>query len=412
MNKLLSFIAIVTLSFTGVAQQTINVSMGAGYADEVYYKLDTETQTVFAANSWDVAFLRIDAFNHGIRVNDGIGISVYEASNDPSDYNTIDIANEPSWTILYNDDTNWDNGAFMQGSATYGWGEYNPANHHIEGTIVFVLKYADGTYRKFLIEDYFGEYTFRYATWDGSAWVNDTTYVIDNDSNPANRYNYYSLQNDSEVVAEPAETDWDFVFTKYNTYLDPPGSYYNVSGALHNANLTVAQVEETSGDPDPNGLDYSEEINTIGYDWKSFNGSDYDVNSNMAYYVKYDANTVYRVHFTEFEGSATGNLTFVYEDVSNLLGIETVTEGVTFGMYPNPSTNGIVEIVYERNNAVANLHTVSVHNMNGSIVYRTQLGNDNGFFNKTLDLSSLQSGMYVVTFTAGDASVSKKLVIQ
>ncbi len=137
------FLQIATIFFTAsfaLAQETITISMGAGYTEEVYYKLSTQTQQTFTANSWDVAFLREDPMNHGVRVNGGIGIQVFEASNNPNDWNAIDIANEGSWTLLYNDDTNWDNGAFMQGSATYGWGEYNPVTHHIEGSIIFRIE--------------------------------------------------------------------------------------------------------------------------------------------------------------------------------------------------------------------------------------------------------------------------------
>ena len=190
-----------------------------------------------------------------MRVNDGIGTIVYEAANTPAAYNSVDVADQTGWTELVNSDTDWENGAFMQGSASYGFGDYNPATNTVEGTIVFVLEYADGTFSKFFIESYFGAYTFKYANWDGASWSTDTTETVSNTSNPDNRYNYYSLQNNQAVVAEPAEGDWDFVFRKYVTFLDPPGQYYNVSGALHNPNVTVAQNQET-GPADPDGLSY------------------------------------------------------------------------------------------------------------------------------------------------------------
>ncbi len=56
------------------AQEAVNISMGAGYSNEVYYKLDTQTETIFTAASWDVAFLRNNPVDVGVRVNDGIGI--------------------------------------------------------------------------------------------------------------------------------------------------------------------------------------------------------------------------------------------------------------------------------------------------------------------------------------------------
>lgn len=411
MKKLLQFAAIALTGIMAQAQQTnVTLSMGSGYANEVYYKLSSEEINSYPSESWDIAFLRENSQNIGIRVNGGKGIQVFEAADSASDWNSIDVADEASWTPLYNDETNWDNGAFMQGSATYGWGEYNPISHHVEGTIIFVLKYANGTYRKFINEDYFNGYTFKYATWNGSAWVGETTTTVSNTSNPNNRYNYYSLENNTEVVAEPAIDSWDFVFKKYVSEI-APDTFYIVTGALHNPNVTVAQNEEPTGDANPNGQNYSEEINTIGYDWKTFDNGIYVINTDMAYYVKYDENTVYRLVFESFDGTSTGNLSFNFEDVSDLLGLETISEGVTFGLYPNPSKDKMVNIVYDMKNAVSQNNTISVYNLQGQLVYNTNVDTNNGFFNKTLDLSALQNGMYMVQFTSGKNNISKKLIL-
>ena len=231
MKKILQ-LAIILASTLISAQETINISFGPGYSNEVYYKLDTQNETIFPAASWDMAFLRNSNFNLSVRVNDGIGIKVYEVGDMPSEYETVDVTDQSNWINLVNSDENWEGGAFMSGSATYGFGEYNPATNTVEGTIIFVLEYADGTFRKLFIEDYFGAYTFKYATWDGTAWSGNTIATVENTSNPDNIYNYYSLQNNEEVVAEPAEGDWDFVFRRYNTFLDPPGQNYIVSGVL------------------------------------------------------------------------------------------------------------------------------------------------------------------------------------
>ena len=409
MKKILLTAFAIATTLCTIAQQTIDVSMGAGYTSEVYYKLDTQTAITFQADSWDVAFLRNDDFNLSARVNDGIDIKVFEVADTPEQYGSVDVSNQNNWVELVNGNTNWEDGAFMQGSATFGFGEYNPATNHVEGTIVFVLQYDDGTYRKMIIEDYFGAYTFKYATWDGSTWSSDTTATVANTSNPDNRYNYYSLQNNQEVIAEPSEDNWDFVFRKYTSFINPPGQNYVVSGALHNPNVTVAQNQETS-DADPNGLDYLEEINTIGYDWKSFTGT-WNIDSDQKYYVKYENNTVYRMYFTDFGGSASGDLSFVLQDVTDLLGFESVSENLSFGMYPNPSLDGTVTIVYENKNTAAATNTIRVYAVNGAQVYKTTTLNNNGFFNKQLDLSFLDSGMYILQFDSGDTTISKKLIL-
>ena len=409
MKKILLTAFAIATTLCTIAQETIDVSMGAGYTSEVYYKLDTQTAITFQADSWDVAFLRNDDFNLSVRVNDGIDIKVFEVANTPEQYGSVDVSNQNDWVELVNGNTNWEDGAFMQGSATFGFGEYNPATNHVEGTIIYVLQYDDGSYRKMIIEDYFGAYTFKYATWDGSTWSSDTTAIVANTSNPDNRYNYYSLQNNQEVVAEPSEDNWDFVFRKYTSFINPPGQNYVVSGALHNPNVTVAQNQETS-DADPNGLDYLEEINTIGYDWKSFTGT-WNIDSDQKYYVKYDNNTVYRMYFTDFGGSASGDLSFVLQDVTDLLGFESVGENLSFGMYPNPSLDGTITIVYENKNTTAVTNTIRIYAVNGAQVYETTTLNNNGFFNKQLDLSFLDSGMYVLQFDSGNTTISKKLIL-
>ena len=404
----LAFAFILCVTFLNAQETVVNTSLGAGYANQVYYKLDTETETSFVANSWDIAFLRTSAFSIGIRVNSNI--EVFEAASSAADWATIDVANEGDWTQLYNSDTEWGNGAFDQGSATYGWGEYNPANHHVIGSIIFVLKYADGTYRKFINEDFYGGYSIKYATWDdvNETWSADVTATISSSNNPNNTYNYYSLVNEAEIVAEPATTDWDFVFTKYIDL----GIVYPVTGVLHSAEVTVAQNEETSGMPANPSLSYSEEINTIGYDWKSLNATyTYDVDNTQAYYVKYADDTVYRLYFTAFAGSSTGDLSFAFENVTALLGFDDVNENVSFGVYPNPSTDKRINLIYDVNKLSSNKNQVSVYAVTGKKVFEKSLNTNSGFYNKTLDLSALSSGVYVLQFTTGDSNITKKIIL-
>ena len=116
-----SIFSFLTVLSTFSQETTVNLSLGAGYSNQVYYKLNTQTQTDFVADSWDIAFLRTSSFSQAIVVNDAIGIEVFEASSDINEWDTIDITNEANWTQLYNSYTERANGAFTQGSATYGW---------------------------------------------------------------------------------------------------------------------------------------------------------------------------------------------------------------------------------------------------------------------------------------------------
>lgn len=404
-----SIFSFLLVQSTFSQETTVNLSLDASYASQVYYKLNTKTQTSVAANSWDLAFFRASNFDHGIRVNDGIGIEVFEATNQATAWNTIDITNEAAWSTLYNSDTDRINGAFMQGSATYGWGEYNTTTHHITGTIIYVLKYTDGSYKKFICEDFYGGYTIKYASWDGSDWSEDKSAVISNSNNSNTTYNYFSLQNDNEVIVEPVATDWDFVFTKYFT--DVSTSKYNVTGVLSSDNITVATA---TGDA-TNSLSYSEEINTIGYNWKSLNFTTltYEVDSNLKFYVKDKDEKIYKLYFTEFEGSSTGNLAFNFEDVTETLNIEEVGERITFGIYPNPvNFDKKINIVFDINKVNENENKIEIYNVSGQKVLATSITNSLGFYNKEINLSSLNSGIYMLKFTSGNYQKTKKIVIQ
>lgn len=406
------FFLVFTVSITG-QETTVNLSMGAGYSDQVFYKLSTDTQTTVVANSWDIAMLRTSPYAFSLRVNDGTGTEIFEASSIPADWASIDIANEGSWTKLYNSETAWDIGALDQGSATYGWGEYNPVTHHVEGTIVFVLKYADGTYIKFINDDYYGGYTFRYSVWDAntSTWGADQTMTVSNGASNAS-YNYYSFSTNQVVTVAPADADWDLLFSRY--YIDYFGDgtfYYLVSGVLHSSEVEVAQNDEPSGMPANPSLTYSTDRNIIGHDWKTYGGGSYTIHSNQVYYVKYADDTVYRLYFTGFSGSSTGDLSFSFEDVTNTLGIEEVSETVSFGVYPNPSIDKKINLVYD-NKLDANKNEVAIFSTTGQKVFQANLNQNSGFYNKTLDLSSLNSGVYILQFTSGDYNITKKIILK
>lgn len=421
MKKMLLCMATVLVTGGWLSAQEVQgtVTMGAGYANQSYYKLSTSTETSVTGSSWDIAFYRMSSFSFGTRVNDHRGIKVYEASINPDDWSIIDVANAATWTQLYNSSTEWTVGAFDNASYNsdngyplgYGWGEYNVATHHISGKAIFVLEYTNGTYRKFMIEDFYGGYTFKYATWDGTTWGADTSYTLANSTNSDKIFNYYSFDTDAEVTVEPAATDWDFMFTKYNEDLMGDGSMmYSVTGVLHHPDIEVAQNDESTS-TDTANLTYQSEINTIGYDWKSFTGTAYAVNSDMAYYIKYADGTIYRLVFNTFEGSSTGITTFNYQDVTDILAIEPVSAQVTFGLYPNPSYDKQVSIVYDINGNMSASNKVSVYNITGAMVFEKEVDTNDGLHNNTLNLSSLNSGIYLVKFQSGDSSITKKLIL-
>jgi len=416
MKRGLLLLTAILCGFAAQAQVVnASVTMGPSYANQVYFKLSNQATNTYPHASWDLAFLRTNAFAFATRVNDARNIEVYEASANIADWATIDVTQIGNWTRLYNSETQWDLGAVDNGSATYGWGEYNPGNHHVTGAVVFVLKYANGTFRKFKIDDYFGGYTFTYATWSGTAWSADQQVVLPNSANPTNQFNYYSLENNAAVAAEPASADWDLTFTKYKTdYFGDGSMWQDVTGVFHAPNVEVAENTEPTGMPSPApALTYVGDINTIGYDWKTFNMGTftYTISTDKAFYVKTANDDIYRLVFASFAGSGTGNISFNYENVTGLLGTETFGNNNSFGVYPNPSADKKINIVYDlATNGDKN--TVSVYSITGAKVYEQTLGANAGFFNQQIDLGTLNNGVYVLKFQTGDYTATRKIVLQ
>ncbi len=416
MNTKFTLLAAALFMNVAAHAQQVNgqVTMGPNYANDVYYGLDGQTATATNRADWDISFYRKSNFSTGIRVNDTKGIQVFEASNDLSTWNNINVANAGSWTELYNDDTNWQEGAFNQASAAYGWGAYDIATHFVKGTIVFVLKYTTGEYVKLKIDQLnapSGTYSFTYAKLINGTWSTDKTVSIAHSVSPNNLFNYYNFITDSVTTPEPEQSKWDLKFTKYITPLDAGGStvMYSVTGVLQSDLIKVAKTE--TGNP-TNDAAYLASINTVGYDWKTFNMSSggYTIKPTNFFIKNSTTNKIYKLNFTAFEGSATGVVKFNYENVTASLGTSDL-EKTKFGVYTTnqPKT---ISIVYNSNQSASSNLSVQVYSMNGQLVHQEIYKPTSSFTNKTIQLSKLPAGVYVVKLQSADKVESKKVVLQ
>lgn len=403
------FIMCLLVAFASSAQETsVDLSLQPGYSDMVYYNFSTNTAENYNATAWEIAFMRTSSYAFAERINAAAGIEVYEASSDPADYATIDPTSIANWTRLYNSDTTWKKGAFDYGSATYGWGEYNATTHHVNGTVVFVLKYPDGNFKKMMIEDFSAGYTFKYATWDSanSTWINPQTVTLPNTDNQGQLFNYYSLSTNQAVDVAPNTSDWDMVFRKYTTTVN--GQKYPVTGALTSPDVTVAQ--STNKNASLNSLSFSDHINSIGYDWKSYDmdAGQYTVDSTRYYFLKYEDGTIYRFHFTAYDGSATGDFSLAYTDVTDAMAVDHFDDNTSFGIYPNPSTGRVINLLYETTQPQVQ---VAVYSITGKQVAQQTL-KTNGFYTHKINLSDLSAGVYFVRFVAGTHTATKKLILK
>src|SRR3989344_2462662 len=322
------FIFSLTLSTFATKAQTINDSVAIGSSNEVWYRLSDGTKTVQTRNNWDIA-LETNTYGVSVLFNNIGGNNVYEISNaTPSDFLILDTSGLSETTPLYNSDTSWTEGALNQASATYGWGEYNVITHNVEGSVVFVIKYTNGSYKKFYIEkidnttpgNYF--YSIVYSNIDNSGL--DTAVVVKQTYNTKN-FIYYSFTNASTIDREPVSAAWDLLFTKYYGLVST--QMYPLTGTMQNNGVKIAQAD---GIADPaNYIDYSTHpfltsINTIGSDWKTFNGSAYTTATNRVYFVQAKDNHIYKMIFTAYTGGSSSKSNFSKEDLGASVGINTI----------------------------------------------------------------------------------------
>lgn len=154
-----------------------------------------------------------------------------------------------------------------------------------------------------------GQFTFHTADIDGS---NVNTVVIDKDDYEGKNYGYYSFYYEEENHdIEPDADTWDLVFMRYNR----PGDYYGVAGVLANKDIQIAEARDM--DPElvvKSTLDYTTDIDEIGYDWKAFGAEGFEVVDDLSYYVIGHSGDTTQLVFHSFSGSSGGGTSEFYQD--------------------------------------------------------------------------------------------------
>jgi len=298
-----------TSSLTTVSE---DLSLGAGYADDVFYRLSDGLITTVARSNWDIAF-SVPTREAAILTNgtSGVELKAYPVADGWSWADPIDTTGYYSWAPLYNSDTTWVDGAFNMnatGHPNYGWGDYDMITHNLTGVSLYIIKTRDGSFKKIWIEQKLSadqKYTFRYSDLNGA---NEKNINLDLGGKNKN-FVYYSLETDSEVDREPEVDKWDIVFTKYFD----KSINYPVTGVLQNIGVTAQ--ESTDIDPTSEvfpSSNYLTSISTIGSDWKIIDmvTYQYSIDDTRVFFIKDVNDNLYRIRFTSFEGSSTGNLSF------------------------------------------------------------------------------------------------------
>lgn len=413
-KKIFCITALAFIASTTYSQVVSDsVTLGPGYVNQVYYQLSTGTKTTASNKDWDLQFFS-SLFSASIRTNGGEGVELYQAaSTDTSNFTTTTL-DTSSLTILRNGYSSWEKDAFTSqatGHPNYGWGVYQGTGNLV-GVKIYAIKLSSGVFKKIWIKKYVstGNVIFSIANLDGSAMITKT---LNRSTYSAKRHFYYDVENDSVLDVEPAKAQWDFVFRKYSD-LAGPSTYYNVTGALTNANIGVAQVDNTPvATAKANFATYAldSSINIIGYDWKSFSfTSGWVIEDSLSYIMKDYNEDVYQVIFTGTTGSSQGKMYFTKEQIA-FASIEENSPVVNIGVFPNPTTtyfNLNFELVSSSTPA-----QIRMMDMNGRIVKIISDNFTNSGFNQLrVDISTLPTGVYFLTLQSGSSLITKRVVKQ
>ncbi|XOV66588.1 MAG: HmuY family protein [Fluviicola sp.] len=266
--------------------------MGTDYRMNSYYDIQTNSFVKeHLKTDWDLGF---ETGTNGWRIvlNTSKAMAAGEAPN--ADFIAVVDTIGVEWR---NDAPSWN----LDSTAIGDWQQFG-GTYCIDRGFSF-----DGThqgYRKMAIlsvDDY--HYEIRFANMDGSDEV--TVEIPKSDDNF--NFAFFSFETNNLVDIEPEKETWDLVFRQY-THIFDGHTPYLVTGVLSNTNnVEVAEVfskpfEQVTFD-DIATSNFRADIDVIGYDWKTFNGSGFETHSEQVYIVKTTEGLYYKLRFVDFYNS-------------------------------------------------------------------------------------------------------------
>ncbi len=422
MKQLHLFLLAFLCASVGVfAQNTVindSVSIGAGYAKQVWYSLANGKVAEAPKNNWDIAFDISTLRTATVLSNPIGGVVAYKSKYPVSAFaNKLDSSTVTASAQIYNSDTAWVNGAYNTGGDNvfkYGWGTYNPATHIIAGDTLFIVQLSDSSYRKVWIESYnFGVWNFKYAHLDGSG---ATDVAISRDSFPGKHFIYYSFLTNTTVDREPKQSQWDLLFGRWIGFIPDPNNNivpYPLTGVQIDDSVKVAKA--TSFDLKSNNyakLTFSSAVNAIGYDWKTVNMTtgQYVVKDSLAYFVKAKNGVIWKLVFTGFGGAANG--TYYFTKTALTTGVADLAQSsASLSVYPNPGVNGNVQVLYDAGKDV-NQADLQIFDLTGRIVFAQTLERAEGLHSLALPVLQINSGLYIARLLVDGRQIVQKIVLR
>jgi hypothetical protein len=405
--KQLYISTLLTLSLLKMDAQTPvtdTVSLGAGYANQVWYSLANDNTGTAPKNNWDLAF---DCTTYGtaIHINTVTGTQLWQyPGGDTAAWFSVDTTGITGWPALYNSDTSWSIGACNLNSSSsfdVGWGIYNPITHVVTGDSLYVIKLSNGSYQKLWIRQLaYGIYTVRTGTFNNSI---DNTFSIDKSPYTGKNFVYYSLQNSNVVDREPASLNWDLLFTQYTAFIPAP---YMVAGVLHNNGTQSAELHQVNVATATHGAAvFGTTINGIGYDWKQFAQNGWVLEDSLVYFVNTQAGDIWKLVFTGFGGSANGNFIFTKELVSAVNITDNQQALPSSSLWPNPAHD---QFTLLRGNASAEA-VIQIFDASGRLVVQEGVQAGQGLH--AFSARQWEAGIYHVNIIQNNSRETLRLLI-
>jgi hypothetical protein len=158
--------------------------------------------------------------------------------------------------------------------------------------------------------------------WEMASLRDTAATVLNTSANFASSRLFISLNNGQTILAAPPAAEWDLYFGQYTNLFpnEVPPLPYLVVGVLLNPINTFAAYRgeygfEQANNQSESNVPLQSKIDLIGYDWKTFTGSNFITNTRKWYLVRTASGQLYKLRFIDFYGPQgnKGAINFKYQ---------------------------------------------------------------------------------------------------
>jgi hypothetical protein len=408
MKKIYALLSFSLFTLVATAQTIISDSatMGQGYANDVHYSLQNGTVSTVSNTNWHLAF-RSGLQTDGIFINSTANVKAYLTNKAIADWASLDsthITNE-----VFNTDTSWEIGAFNRtfDSPYSSWGVYNTITKKVTGDSLYLLKVGNNWIKLWVVEKDYGTWKVRVGTTSI-----DTTFTILHSDIRFFTFGYLNLNTLNVLNREPADSAWDFKFTRYYSLQPSQNIYYPSTGVLNNRGVTSVKV---SGIDKNTYMNYGvhpmvNNISTIGADWKSFDNATFqwNITDSTCYFVKAKTGDIWKLWFTGFGGASSGKSYFNKQKLFTVGIGERNLPIAQLAVYPNPSSENVTLVLDNINMRSA---VIRIVDLQGKIVFEENRTIEIGMQTLPINVSELNNGIYIMSLEGENYTANSRVVI-